>query len=60
MAPYVSPELLAHLREMFPDRCPSIADADRQIWVDAGCASVVAYMARLHDAQVHADLTRTS
>lgn len=45
--PYVSEELVEHLERIFPDRCPSLTDSDREVWASYGRASVVRHLKAL-------------
>lgn len=40
--PWVTPELVQFLDSAFPDRCPDPSWGERQVWMAAGAASVVA------------------
>lgn len=39
--PPIDEALLKRLEELYPERCPSITDRNRTIWMDAGARSVV-------------------
>lgn len=39
--PFLSPQLIAALDARFPNRCPRLAQTDREIWFEAGQRSVV-------------------
>lgn len=41
---HVTPELLALLKELFPDRCPTLGTPLESVWHEAGQASVVAFL----------------
>jgi len=49
--PQVTEELLKYLEVTFPDRCPSIGDPDRTIWVAVGGRKVVEHLKGLYDIQ---------
>lgn len=55
--PTLSVELIALLDKVFPERCPSISDSDRQIWVAVGQRSVVNYLLSLLEAERESDQT---
>jgi hypothetical protein len=50
-APYVPPELVAHLDSAFPDRCPTMDMSEREIWAAAGARRVIERMRRMVLAQ---------
>jgi hypothetical protein len=47
----VSRELLAWLKEKFPDRVPRLADTDREVWAAVGRQDLIRYLQGLYDAQ---------
>ena len=49
--PQVTEGLLKYLEAQFPDRCPSLGDSDRAIWVAVGGRKVVEHLKGLYDAQ---------
>lgn len=49
--PQVTEELLKYLEVTFPDRCPSLGDSDRDIWVAVGGRKVVEHLKGLYEAQ---------
>lgn len=49
--PYVSRELLAWLERIFPDRAPTRAASDREIWIAVGGVEVVKHLRAIHEAQ---------
>lgn len=52
--PYVPPELVQKLATLFPNRCPEPTMSDREIWMAAGAAQVVALLQRhLNDQSPH-------
>lgn len=40
-APFVDPKVVAWLSGVFPDRCPSETDSDRQVWMAVGAQKVL-------------------
>ena len=42
--PAIPQELIDWLDEMFPDKCPSLSDSDRQVWFKAGSRYVVDFL----------------
>jgi hypothetical protein len=49
--PLVSQELLDHLNEMFPERCPDLSDPLDKIRFESGSRQVVRYLAKLKERQ---------
>jgi len=49
--PAVSQELVTWLEHIFPDRCPSPEDPEREIWMAAGAARVVRLLRMTHEQQ---------
>ena len=45
----VTKELLDHLKENFPNRCPKITESDREIWAHVGECNVITYLERLYE-----------
>lgn len=43
----INQELINYLEKQFPDKSPSLADNDRQIWYKAGQASVVLHLKKI-------------
>jgi hypothetical protein len=43
--PPVTEALVVALDKLFPDKCPSLGDPDRLIWVKAGQRAVVRFLA---------------
>lgn len=50
--PQVSPELLAFLEQVFPDRAPDDGMTMEQVWLAAGAAKVVRKLRAMHAAQL--------
>lgn len=50
-APYISQELIDYLRDRYPDRCPSVNDSDRQIWLNTGAVGVVKHLETIFEEQ---------
>lgn len=46
-SPLVSPELVKWLSDVFPDRVPSVADSDREIWMAVGRQDVIRKLRKL-------------
>ena len=44
MGQLITPQLVAFLRERFPDRCPDVQMPDREVWFASGQASVVRFL----------------
>ena len=42
--PVLATELIAELDQTFPDRCPTMANSDREVWFNAGRRSVVNFL----------------
>jgi len=42
--PQVTKALLVRLEQIFPDRCPDLNTAEREIWFKAGQINVVSYL----------------
>ncbi len=49
--PQVTEALLLKLEKIWPDRCPEITQADREIWWKSGQVSVVRYLRVEHERQ---------
>ena len=47
--PQLSLEVVQQLDEMFPERCPDVAQSERDIWLYAGKRSLVRYLLTLVD-----------
>lgn len=45
--PVVDPQLVEHLRSIFPDRCPHPRWTEREVWMAVGSATVVTYLSAL-------------
>lgn len=50
--PRVSKELVERLEELFPDRCPTVKDSDRTIWINVGRADVVRFLRMKYEEDV--------
>jgi hypothetical protein len=55
--PYVSPELVAYLQLIHPDKCPNPNWTEREVWMAVGAASVVRHLKQLHEDQIENSLT---
>jgi len=53
--PLPSQELIDALAQLFPDRCPSLKDSDREVWFKAGAAYVVEFLQNERDRQQEED-----
>jgi hypothetical protein len=53
--PLLSVDLIAALDELYPERCPSVKDSDRDIWLYAGKRELV----RLLKVRVEQDRKET-
>jgi len=49
--PPVSRELIAALKQSFPDQVPNISDDDRKVWVKVGQVSVVRFLEKQLEEQ---------
>ena len=54
--PHISPELIAYLQELFPDKAPDINANERDIWASVGAVRVVRHLTALYDEQVEHQL----
>lgn len=53
--PPLSPDLIEALAERFPNRCPTLKNTDREVWWNAGAASVVEWLHLEHQRQQEGD-----
>lgn len=44
MIPYIDPEIIAYLGELYPDKCPDLSMEEKLIWFTAGQVSVVRHL----------------
>jgi len=44
MIPYVEPEILQYLDELYPDKAPDLSMEEKLIWFTAGQVSVVRHL----------------
>jgi hypothetical protein len=44
MIPYIDPEIIAYLEELYPDKCPDLSMEEKLIWFTAGQVSVVRHL----------------
>lgn len=49
--PHVSDELVAYLRQLFPDCCPNERMSEKEVWMAAGSAKVVRKLAAMLEEQ---------
>ena len=49
--PYLPPELLSYLRDVFPNCVPTITDLERAVWAKVGQQDVIRHLKKLCDAQ---------
>lgn len=49
--PPVTRELVEWLERAFPNRCPSPADSDREIWMAVGAVKVITKLKQLSEKQ---------
>lgn len=55
--PPIDPALLKKLDEVFPEKCPSLDDSDRTIWMFVGQCSVVRMLRAVYLEQQDEDST---
>jgi hypothetical protein len=53
--PYVPPELLQKLNQLYPDRCPDPNDSEREVWMKAGERRVIAKLEHESSLQKNPD-----
>lgn len=51
MIPYVEPEILQYLDELYPDKAPDLSMEEKLIWFTAGQVSVVRHLKEQHRLQ---------
>lgn len=44
MTSNIPPELVAELKERFPNQCPDEDDSDRKIWINVGMCRLIEYL----------------
>jgi len=44
MIPYIEPEIIAYLEELYPDKAPDLSMEEKLIWFTAGQVSVVRHL----------------
>jgi len=44
MIPYIDPEIIKYLDELYPDRAPDLSMEEKLIWFAAGQVSVVRHL----------------
>tara|TARA_S200002703_G_C3645032_1_gene198008 strand:+ start:198 stop:368 length:171 start_codon:yes stop_codon:yes gene_type:complete len=49
--PKISKEIITYLDELFPDKCPTVEETDRQIMFKAGQRSVVNHLIKEKSVQ---------
>jgi hypothetical protein len=50
--PELSVDLIAELDTLFPDRCPDLADSEREVWAKAGERRVISFLIDLKTKQL--------
>lgn len=51
LAARVPQDLLTELDQRFPDKCPSIHDTDRQVWINKGKREAVEFLQMVFEEQ---------
>ena len=51
MIPYIDPEIIKYLDELYPDRAPELSMEEKLIWFSAGQVSVVRHLKDQHNLQ---------
>lgn len=51
MTPYIDPDIIKYLEEMYPDQCPDISMEEKQIWFSSGQVSVVRHLKDQYNIQ---------
>lgn len=50
-APYIDPALVVWLERVFPNKCPKVADTEREIWMAVGTQNIIANLRATSAAQ---------
>lgn len=51
MVAFVSQEFIKELDELFPERCPSKTDSDRDIWINVGRREMINFIKAAYQKQ---------
>ena len=51
MIPYIDPEIVKYLEELYPDKAPDLSMEEKQIWFSAGQVSVVRHLKDQYNLQ---------
>ena len=51
MIPFIDPELVKYLEELYPDKCPDLSMEEKLIWFTAGQVSVVRHLKDQYNLQ---------
>ena len=51
MLAVVSPEFIKELDELFPEKCPSKIDSDREIWIAVGRREMINFIKNAYQNQ---------
>ena len=51
MVAFVSQEFIKELDELFPERCPSKTDSDRDIWINVGRREMINFIKAAYQNQ---------
>ena len=51
MVAFVSKEFIKELDELFPERCPSKTDSDRDIWINVGRREMINFIKAAYQNQ---------
>ena len=49
--PRISEEIIKYLDELFPDKCPTLENNDKQVWFKSGQRSVVNHLIKEKSVQ---------
>ena len=44
MIPYIDPDIIKHLEDMYPDKAPDLSMEEKTIWYSSGQVSVVRHL----------------
>ena len=51
MIPYIDPEIIGYLDELYPDKAPDLSMEEKLIWFSAGQVSVVRHLKNQYSLQ---------
>jgi hypothetical protein len=51
MIPYIDPEIIKYLEELYPDKAPDLSMEEKLIWFSAGQVSVVRHLKDQYNLQ---------